>query len=74
MGTIEISDLLSYIVPLLALYIGYLHNKVISAEKDIAVNSSKDEKINEQFNDLKNDIKALTKEFHNFILSQNNKQ
>jgi len=73
MGTIQVSELLSYVVPLLVASTAWIINKIIGLEKDIAVNSSKDSVVTEQFGEIKADIKALSKELHDFILSQSNK-
>jgi len=70
MGTVEVNELLSYIVPLLVAYNVWIHNKLITAEKDIAVNSSKDSAVNKQYDEIKADIKALADEFHAFVLAQ----
>jgi len=70
MGTIEISDLLNYAVPLLAIYIGYMHVKLNNAEINIAVNAAKDGAVSTQIDKLEESVSKLTDEFHDFIKSQ----
>lgn len=85
METISINQLLSYLVPFLGVYIGWLHKQVIRNQIDIAVNTSKDDEIMKQYNEFKADIKAelvkqstiiddLRKEIHDFIINQNKNQ
>ena len=66
----EVQELLSYIIPFLIMYNAWLHNQIISAQKEIAVNSAKDEETSRQFMEIKSDIKEMKKELHNYILKQ----
>lgn len=81
MGTIEISELLSYAVPLLVAYNAWLHTQVINAQKEIAVNSAMDTEIIKQFDEFKQDIKLglkdqadkiqkISEELHDFLIKQ----
>ena len=74
MGTIEISDLFSYVVPLLVLYNAWLHRQVINAQIDIAVNNSKDEEIIKQFDLLKIKLDKFIDEFHQFLVLEAKKE
>lgn len=69
MDPISISDLLSYIVPLILVYNGWLHNQVIKAQINIAVANEKDDNIIKEIGDLNISVERLAKEVHNFMLA-----
>ena len=65
---IEFTEVISYLLPPLLLWNVWLHKMVIKAQLEIAVNSAKDEHIIKEIEELKVDVKALAKEFHDFIV------
>ena len=58
---ISISDLIKLAVPILLAWNVWLHKMVIKSQLDIAVNTTKDEKIFDEIRELKADIKAIQK-------------
>lgn len=56
------------VVPALG-YSIWIHNKVIANEKAIAVNAAKDSAVSDKLAELSEAIKALTKEFHDYIIN-----
>jgi len=72
MGTIEISELLSYAVPLIIGYNIWLHNQIVKSQIDIAVNTSKDEEISKSIDLLRRSMDALTAEVHSINKQGNN--
>ena len=72
MGTIEISELLSYAVPLIIGYNVWLHNQIVKSQIEIAVNTSKDEEISKSIDLLRKSMDALTSEVHNINRQGNN--
>ncbi len=64
MGTIEISEILSWSVPFIILYNVWLHNQIVKSQIDIAVNTSKDEAITKSIDLLRGSMDALTAEVH----------
>lgn len=72
MGTIEISNLLSYAVPLIIGYNVWLHNQIVKSQIEIAVNTSKDEEISKSIDLLRKSMDALTAEVHSINRQGNN--
>jgi len=72
MGTIEISELLSYAVPLIIGYNVWLHNQIVKSQIEIAVNTSKDEDISKSIDLLRSSMDALTAEVHSINKNSNN--
>jgi len=72
MGTIEISELLSYAVPLIIAYNVWLHNQIVKSQIEIAVNTSKDEEISRNIALLRKSVDALTTEVHSINKNTNN--
>jgi len=64
MGTIEISELLSWSVPFIIAYNVWLHNQIVKSQIDIAVNNTNDESLRTAVNDIKGDIKAMRDDIH----------
>jgi len=64
MGTIEISELLSYAVPLIMGYNVWLHNEIVKAKIDIAVNNTSDKAIRDAVSEIKDDIRAMRDDIH----------
>ena len=64
MGTIEISQIFSFSTPLIILYNVWLHNQIVNAKIDIAVNNTSDKAISEAVAEIKNDIRAMREDIH----------
>lgn len=64
MGTIEISDLFSYSMPFIMAYNIWLHNQIVSAKIDIAVNNTSDKAQQDVLTEIKNDIRAMREDIH----------
>lgn len=64
MGTIEISELLSYAVPLIIGYNVWLHNQIVKSQIDIAVNSNSDEAQQKVLEEIKDDMRAMREDIH----------
>ena len=72
MGTIEISELLSWSVPFIIAYNVWLHNQIVKSQIEIAVNTSKDEEISRNIDLLRTSVDALTSEVHSINKNSNN--
>ncbi len=71
MGTIEISTIFSFSAPFILLYNVWLHNQIVKAQIDIAVNTSKDEAITKSIDLLRTSMDNLTAEVHSINKQSN---
>lgn len=70
MGTIEISELLSYAVPLIIGYNVWLHNQIVKSQIDIAVNSNSDEAQQKVLEEIKDDMRAMREDIHSIATNK----
>lgn len=67
----DLKLILDYLIFPVIGYMIWVHNKVIGNEKAIAVNAAKDSSVESKLSELSEAIKALTKEFHDYIINSN---
>ncbi len=71
MGTIEISTIFSFSAPFILLYNVWLHNQIVKAQIDIAVNNANDGSLRIAVKDIKDDIKAMRDDIHTLANKEN---